>query len=104
MVALSAEASHLGFGISPRADLWLEVLWASQSESLAVSAGAAIRTARRYSVSPASSSSSDQSVTTCRLAGGSLIEIPPLGAGGLFRFFFFFAGSSRAGSFPRGGC
>ena len=36
-----------------------------------------------------------------RAAGGSLIEIPPLGAGRLFGFFFFI-GSSRAGSFPCG--
>ena len=40
---------------------------------------------------------------TCRLVEGFLIEIPPLGAAGLF-VFFFFAGYSRAGSFPRDGC
>ena len=41
---------------------------------------------------------------TCQLAERSLIKIPPLGGGGLFGFFFFFAGYSRAGSFLRGGC
>ena len=70
-----------------------------------VSVGAIIHVARCCSVSLASSSSSDQSVMTCRRAQGSLIEIPPLlHGGGVFCFFFFFTGSTRAGCFPRDGC
>ena len=104
VVALLDEASRLGPRTSPRADLWPVAPWASQSEALAVGARAAIHAARRCSILLTSSSSFDQSTTTCRLAGGFLIEIPPFGAGGLFGFFVFFASSSRAGPFPRDGC
>ena len=85
-------------------DLWPVVPCAGRSEALVVSAGVAIHTARCCSILLASSSLSNQSMMTYWLARGSLIEIAPLGAGGSFDFFFFFAGSSKAGSFPRGGC
>ena len=78
--------------------------WASRSETLVVGARVAVRIACRYSVLHVSSSSSDQSTMICWMAGGSLIEIPPLGVGRLFGFFFFFAGSSRACSFLHGDC
>ena len=41
---------------------------------------------------------------TCWLAEASLIKMPPLGADGLFGFFFFFIGFGRADFFPHGGC
>ena len=71
--------------------------WAGRLEALTVGVGAVIRAPRCYSVSPTSSSSSDQSAMTCWCAEGSLIEIPPLLRGGrVFGFFFFFIDSAQA--------
>ena len=69
-----------------------------------VGVGVVILAARCHSISPASSSSSDQSAITCWRAKGSLIEIPPLlRGGGEFVFFFFFTSSFWGGCFPCNG-
>ena len=82
-------------------DLWSTAPWASWSEALTVDVGAVIHAAHCCSISPMSSSSSDQSTMTCQHAKGSLIETPPLlRGGGVFGFFFFFIGSAWASCFP----